>query len=101
MKLQISENVWDEVPTNSNGEEDWTLSSNGGNYAFGHRDVLMNGNLVGSLQTTSSGFDYCEITGNFTKTETVEIIGTEERVNIDRNIWDEPYIGVDDFLELL
>jgi len=101
MNFEIKENVWDEIPTNSNGEEDWSMANNGGNYAFGHRDVMLNSEKVGELQTTSSGFPFCEITGCFTQTETVEIKETGHRIHINRDIYDEQYINLHDFMSLL
>jgi hypothetical protein len=101
MNLNISENVWDEVPTNSQGQEDWSMANNGGNYAFGHRNVLVGGKKVGELQTTSSEFPYCEVTGTFTQTEVVEIRETGQRVHIDRDIYADQYISAQDFINLL
>jgi len=104
MNLTIGSNVWDELPKNSNGEEDWSLSSDGGNYAFGHRDVLVNGKKVGQLKTTSSGISFCEVTGTFTKTEVVCIRETGHKVCVDRDFLEDEYqsyISAQEFLSML
>lgn len=52
------------------------LSSNGGDYYFGRYPVIVDEAIVGYTQWTSSEFDYCEITGAFTKTRRVTVEGT-------------------------
>ena len=58
--------------------KDFSCSTNGGEYEFGHHPVLNQGVEVGRLWGTSSSFDYCEIRGTFTKTKKVDV----KRANI-------------------
>lgn len=102
-EVTVKENVWDYVPTNSNGEEDWAMSRDGGNYAFGHKDVVLNGKTIGQLETTSASFDFCQLCGRFTETIVVEVKGTDISFEIERESYKgkvcNPYeITVDEFV---
>ena len=90
-KIEFSEVVWDTIPVRD-GVEGWSMSSNGGNYAFGHRDVYLNGKKVGELAETSSGIPYCQISKGFEQDAQVfEIEGTNLRFTASPK-----YIGMED-----
>lgn len=101
VNLDFSETIWTDIPKNSNGEEDWSLACNGGNYGFGYKNVILNGEKIGELQITSSEFPYCEVTGSFTKTNTVEVEETGHIVCVSIDVYNQSYISVKDFIDLL
>lgn len=90
-KIEIGKKKWTHTPTNSDGEEDWSLSCNGGNYGFFEQSVIVDGQEVGVLFGTTAEFDYCEITGNFTRTVAVRVPdGKGEDIVFEMNIDNAP-----------
>ena len=61
-----------------------SLSNNGGEYSFFEQAILLDGEEVGAICTTSSSYSYCEWEGSFGPTYQVSTpVGT---LNVGRNI---------------
>ena len=69
--IEISEAIETKEPRRS----DCSKSNNGGDYAFGVREVFQNGQKIAVLQWYSGEFSRCEITGQFTRTLPVILEG--------------------------
>jgi hypothetical protein len=63
MNLKFSKKIVDRYP------EDITLSHYGGDYFFYHREVYLDGEIVGKIFESSSGFNYCMLSGRHTPTK--------------------------------
>lgn len=97
-KLTFGNNTWHITPKN------WQKASNGGDYAFGKRAVFLGEKTIGYIQTTSSEFDFCEITGIFTPTKTINVIQENGETIITlkgSNHIDGSVITVEEFIEIL
>lgn len=100
-KIEVLETQWTHTPKNSSGEEDWSMANNGGNYAFGQRIVKVDGEPIGLLHRTSAEFDYCEITGDFTSCELIEVEGTNVRFYASKSLHLDEYITPEEFIQLI
>lgn len=99
--IEVSGVHWTHTPKNSSGEEDWSMANNGGNYAFGQRIVKVDGKPIGLLHRTSAEFDYCEITGDFTSCELIEVEGTNVRFYASKSLGLEKCITQEEFIHLI
>ena len=77
------------------------LSTNGGEYSFFETPVLIDGVESGVLRSTSADFDYCELGGGFTKTDSVRVEGAQDEkgkpVYVAASYYGEEYISLEDF----
>ena len=68
--IELRNHTWHTEP------KEWGNHNNGGDYAFGTEEIWVDGECIGTIQTTSSQFPYCQIRGTFTECATVEIEGS-------------------------
>ena len=92
--ITIGEYVIDVEP------EDYSLSSNGGDYEFGHNCVSVNGQPIGRLYSSSMGFQYCQISDSAQHTHRVYVKGTSIIFDAQPSICDDE-ISIHQFINLL
>lgn len=103
MEITISDAIITQKPKCPN----WSKSNNGGDYAFGVREVFADNKKIGALQWYSGESDRCQITGQFTKTMGVILEGghtirvaSHEALYFERDEDDDPILSIEEFKKL-